>query len=517
MGTGYSDSEMFLPKPRTAADGAREWAAKAAADKEAARKAGGASKGTPPAKHSGKPSGAAMSRAAAQVSTSLPGTAWPPAPPPEKPPPPKPAATSRLEQYAGSIPGFGQLPTQPPPVANPAAAAPAAAAGNGGALFDKDSSRGRAAAMKGSANMSALFGTPQHHPPPPQPKRPKAEQPTSTAAQQAGTGLAYLFGPPTPMAAPAAASPRQTTPRGVSGVGGLGRGGGGASKSVREAWGAPQLTPRAAASAAKYHEKYSGNEVANLIYGGGLSGQRRPSPSRMASPGYGDYIGLVDSPRTLNRKGGAPSEPVTTAEAQISYVLGGAPEDRNNEHTVRHRRSKAIVRVAFEGLGPEMNTPRLMEKLQGLPFDQGVHVGRGTVKVAYDPLRGRASGHAEAEFRSVPDSTDLQRTLARAKSDGSLRMRTAHLTYDDTRKVLRRFGEPNDGTYAGKDLSLENSGVPDDRFTSVSRMSYTGGRFVSDASVPPSVLAAQASEAKQHFLRTGDARRSQGRMADRRV
>ena len=70
---------------------------------------------------------------------------------------------------------------------------------------------------------------------------------------------------------------------------------------------------------------------------------------------------------------------------------------------------------------------------------------------------------------------------------------------------------------AARSTSLENSGVPDDRFTSVSRMSYTGGRFVSDASVPPSVLAAQASEAKQHFLRTGDARRSQGRMADRRV
>ena len=182
---------------------------------------------------------------------------------------------------------------------------------------------------------------------------------------------------------------------------------------------------------------------------------------------------------------------------------------------MRHRRSKAIVRVAFEGLGPDTSTPRLFERLQGLPFEEGVHVGPGTVKVRYDLFRGRASGHAEAEFRSVPDSGHLERTLARAKSDGSLRMRAAHITYDDTKKFMRKFAQQQQPD--NRDFSLENTGVPDDRYTTVSRMSYTGGQLVSDASVPPEWLAAQATEAKTHFLRTGDARRPQGRREDRRV
>ena len=119
-----------------------------------------------------------------------------------------------------------------------------------------------------------------------------------------------------------------------------------------------------------------------------------------------------------------------------------------------------------------------------------------------------------AEFRSVPDSAHLERTLARAKSDGSLRMRQAYLTYDDTKKFMRRFGHE---APENRDHSMEETGVPDDRFTTVSRMSYTGGRLVSDASVPPEWLTTQAAEAKAHFLRTGDARRPQGRMEDRRV
>ena len=92
-------------------------------------------------------------------------------------------------------------------------------------------------------------------------------------------------------------------------------------------------------------------------------------------------------------------------------------------------------------------------------------------------------------------------------------MRSAKVVYDDTRKVVLDAERKR----LGKDEDLEYTGVPDDRISTTAKLAYRGGHFASDSSVPTEWLKDMAKKEKEWFLRTGDARRPQGRMEDRRV
>jgi len=153
----FAPGEMLMPTPRSAADGAPR------------------------------------SRAAQQMSASLPGARYS-KPEPQPPPPPKDNPRSTQEQQRSSLPMFGSPRfTEPPP---PAAKGPAADA---------------SACTKAGRNNSSVFPGQTTHVAPPKPaKQPPAAAATTKAEQYASS----VFGTPrhvAPTPAPKDASPREYT------------------------------------------------------------------------------------------------------------------------------------------------------------------------------------------------------------------------------------------------------------------------------------------------------------------
>jgi hypothetical protein len=153
--------------------------------------------------------------------------------------------------------------------------------------------------------------------------------------------------------------------------------------------------------------------------------------------------------RLVNGENGTPRDPETKYENQISSVLGGSPTPLHYAQscTPRHARSKSLMKVEFQGLPPDADTPRLHKSLVSLGLEAGVSVDINHVKVKYDAINGQATGKAFAEFRNVPDQDGVMRSVHSGIIAKVVKANAAHIVYDD-RKDHR--GEPRKDQVVGR-------------------------------------------------------------------
>ena len=147
---------------------------------------------------------------------------------------------------------------------------------------------------------------------------------------------------------------------------------------------------------------------------------RRPKPPDISD---GPYPAWASAPRP----------PETKPENQISYVLGGSPSPQAYAATSveRHRLSKSLMRVEFNGLPPDANTHRLHSSLSSLGYDPGVTVNPDRVKIKYDAINGRATGKGIAEFRNVPDQDRVMQAIRDGQASGAIDATKVRVVYDD--------------------------------------------------------------------------------------
>lgn len=223
----------------------------------------------------------------------------------------------------------------------------------------------------------------------------------------------------------------------------------------------------------------------------------------------------------INQSLGPPREPQSRAEEQLSYCLGGDPQPLSS---ARHRQSKGIVTCEFHGVPADMDTPRLYKALMGLPFEDREQVGRSTVKVRKSPINGRATGHAEAQFRNVLDRRGFERQVEAARTSstrssaaggggeggGKLPFHSFQVTYDNSRKVAHYVHDD-------RDRSLEWRGVPDDRVTTMHRVAYRGAQYAPDSAVPSHRVQEDVAEHKYINALNLREKRDMINLNDRRV
>ena len=125
----------------------------------------------------------------------------------------------------------------------------------------------------------------------------------------------------------------------------------------------------------------------------------------------------------------------------------------------------------------------------GIPFEDGEQVGKSTVRVRKSPLNGRATGHAEAQFRNVLDRQSFERQVERTRATVGLPFDAFHVTYDNSRKIAHYANDD-------RDRSLEWSGIPDERVTTMHRVAYRGAQWAPDSAAPPGRVKEDVAEHK---------------------
>ena len=135
--------------------------------------------------------------------------------------------------------------------------------------------------------------------------------------------------------------------------------------------------------------------------------------------------------KTTDQGGGEAQNAASSLEQQVSHVLGGTPQGVLDN---RHRCSKSLMKIAFDGMPSDMDTPRLHRSLSALPYDAGVTCDIRKINVKYDALSGRGAGTGSAQFRNVPDRDKLIAALHKGQEKGWLKAGSFRVVYDDTKK-----------------------------------------------------------------------------------
>ena len=345
----------------------------------------------------GRGEGAATTKAAQQVSASLPGTRFTRPESPRKQPP-KDTATTTSAQQQSTVFGSPRH-TAPPPAVDISDFGPPA---------DAAASR-----TKGGRNQSSVFPGQTVHTAPPMPaKAPKLPNAASKAEQQRSTVFGVPYGEPEP-AAPTGAPAGAPEPTG----------------GVRIAARRPSAVPTETK-----HET-------NPLLGGSALGAVPKGASGPIKP--------EKAPR-----GPKPPIPVTTADQLVSSVLGGSPNPEHFAATSAERinRSLSYIHVEFDGLPPDAVSHRLHKTLSALPYDAGVTLNRYKVKVEYGGIDGLATGKGSAVFGNIPDGDKVMEALGDAQQRGEFGKNGSVRITTDNRKDIN-------GNSRGKDMRRARTSV----------------------------------------------------------
>ena len=153
--------------------------------------------------------------------------------------------------------------------------------------------------------------------------------------------------------------------------------------------------------------------------GGALGATQHPSAMANVAPlRLKTRLHDLNNPSLLNSEGfkRGPSDAKEGFQDNAAHATGHARIEYPTKEAVMLSRS--YLKIEFDGLPPETTSHRLHEALSTLPYKPSVNCARSKVQVQYGGLEGMATGKGEAYLTGVPNDDHVHAAISEAQARG---------------------------------------------------------------------------------------------------